>query len=56
MSNPVAPPQWETTKTAGDSLGIATELLDVRVHDDIPRAFSAPPRRSSVRCWSASTR
>src|SRR6266700_5765549 len=41
MSNPVAPPQWETTKTAGDSLGIATELLDVRVHDDIPRACSA---------------
>jgi putative tryptophan/tyrosine transport system substrate-binding protein len=41
MSNPVAPPQWETTKTAGDSLGIATELLDVRVRDDIQRAFSA---------------
>src|SRR5262245_64786213 len=28
MSNPVIPPQWEETKKAARSLGIATELLD----------------------------
>jgi putative tryptophan/tyrosine transport system substrate-binding protein len=30
MSNAVAPPQWEETKTAAQSLGIDAELLDVR--------------------------
>jgi ABC-type uncharacterized transport system substrate-binding protein len=29
MSNAVAPPQWEETKTAARSLGIEAELLDV---------------------------
>jgi putative ABC transport system substrate-binding protein len=39
MSNPVAPPQWEETKTAARTLGIQAELLDVRSRDDVSRAF-----------------
>jgi hypothetical protein len=39
MSNAVAPPQWEETKTAARSLGIEAELLDVRSLDDVGRAF-----------------
>ena len=39
MSNPVAPPQWEETKTAARSLGIQAELLDVRSQDDVSRGF-----------------
>jgi putative tryptophan/tyrosine transport system substrate-binding protein len=41
MSNPVAPPQWEETKTAARSLGLQAELFDVRSQDDIGRAFEA---------------
>ena len=41
MSNPIAPPQWEETKKVARSLGIATELLDVRSKEDIGRAFEA---------------
>jgi putative ABC transport system substrate-binding protein len=44
MSNPVVPPQWEETKKAAGSLGIATELLDVRSKEDIGRAFEAVSR------------
>ena len=44
MSNPVIPPQWEETKKAARSLGIATELLDVRSKEDIGRAFEAVSR------------
>jgi putative ABC transport system substrate-binding protein len=39
MSNPVAPPQWEETKTTARSLLIQAELLDVRSREDIGRAF-----------------
>src|SRR5258708_1724535 len=44
MSNPVVPPQWEETKKVARSLGIATELLDVRSKEDIGRAFEAVSR------------
>ena len=39
MGNPVSLPQWEDTKTAGRTLGVHAELLDVRSRDDIARAF-----------------
>jgi putative ABC transport system substrate-binding protein len=39
MGNPVMPPQWEETQKAAQTLGIQTELLDVRGKEDIPRAF-----------------
>src|SRR5262249_26154001 len=39
MGNPVAPPQWEETKTAAQSWGIDAELLDVRSDEDIGHAF-----------------
>src|SRR6266508_4142099 len=34
MGNPAAPPEWEETKIAARSLGLRTELLDVRSQDD----------------------
>jgi putative tryptophan/tyrosine transport system substrate-binding protein len=39
MSNPVAPPQWEETKKAAETLGIKVSLLDVRNRADISAAF-----------------
>jgi len=39
MGNPVGPPQWDETKTAARSLGLETELLDVRSEEDLRRAF-----------------
>jgi putative tryptophan/tyrosine transport system substrate-binding protein len=45
MSNPVAPPQWEETKTAAQSWGIEAELLDVRSREDIGRAFETAKER-----------
>jgi putative tryptophan/tyrosine transport system substrate-binding protein len=45
MSNPVAPPQWEETKTAAQSWGIEAELLDVRSQEDIVRAFETAQER-----------
>jgi putative ABC transport system substrate-binding protein len=45
MSNPVAPPQWEETKTAARSLGIQTELIDVRTREDIGRGFETALRQ-----------
>src|SRR5262249_9922307 len=44
MSNPGVPPQWEETSKVARSLGIATELLDVRSKEDIGRAFEAVSR------------
>ena len=41
MSNPVAQPQWEQTKTAARQLAIEAELLDVRSADDVGRAIDA---------------
>ena len=45
MSNPVAPPQWEETKTVAQSWGIEAELLDVRSREDIDRAFETAKER-----------
>ena len=45
MSNPVAPPQWEETKTAAQLWGIEAELLDVRSREDISRAFETAQQR-----------
>ena len=45
MSNPVAPPQWEETKTVAHSWGIEAELLDVRSREDIDRAFETAKER-----------
>jgi ABC-type uncharacterized transport system substrate-binding protein len=45
MSNAVAPPQWEETKTAARSMGIEAELLDVRSVDDMGRAFETAVAR-----------
>ena len=43
MGNPVAPPQWDVTRKAADSLGLSATLFDVRRQDDIRRAFAALP-------------
>ena len=45
MSNPVAPPQWEETKTVAQSWGIEAVLLDVRSREDIGRAFETAKER-----------
>jgi putative tryptophan/tyrosine transport system substrate-binding protein len=45
MSNPVAPPEWEETKTAARSLGLQAELLDVRNQDDLGRAIELAVRQ-----------
>jgi putative tryptophan/tyrosine transport system substrate-binding protein len=45
MGNPVAPPEWEETKTAARSLGVQAELLDVRSQDDLSRAFELAVRQ-----------
>jgi putative tryptophan/tyrosine transport system substrate-binding protein len=39
MGNPVAPPEWEETKTAARALGLQAELLDVRSQGDLSRAL-----------------
>ena len=44
MGNPAAPPEWEETKTAARSLSLQAELLDVRSHDDLGRAFELAVR------------
>jgi ABC-type uncharacterized transport system substrate-binding protein len=41
MGNRSVPPQWEALKTAARSLGIESQLLDVRKPEDIGRAFEA---------------
>ena len=45
MGNPVAPPEWEETKTATRSLGLQAELLDVRSQGDLGRAFELAVRQ-----------
>lgn len=45
MGNPAVPPEWEETKTAARSLGLHTELLDVRNQDDLGRAFDRAVRQ-----------
>jgi putative ABC transport system substrate-binding protein len=44
MSNPVSPPQWKQIEEAAHSLGLASELLDVRTGADFERAFDAASR------------
>jgi putative tryptophan/tyrosine transport system substrate-binding protein len=39
MSNPVTLPQWEETRKAAQSLGIESEVFDIRSEEDVPRAF-----------------
>jgi putative ABC transport system substrate-binding protein len=45
MENPVAPPQWEVTKKAAQTLGIEVALLDVKTEDEIRRAFETASAR-----------
>jgi len=45
MGNPVAPPEWEETKTAARFLGLHAELLDVRSQGDLSRAFELAVRQ-----------
>lgn len=45
MGNPAVPPEWEETKKAARSLGVAAELLDVRNVEDLGRAFEAATER-----------
>ena len=45
MGNPAAPPEWEEVKTAARSLGLQSELLDVRSQSDLDRAFELAARQ-----------
>ena len=45
MGNPAAPPEWEEVKTAARSLGLQSELLDVRSQGDLVRAFELAARQ-----------
>jgi putative ABC transport system substrate-binding protein len=40
MSNPITPAQWDATRLAANTLGLSAELLDIRIADDIARAFT----------------
>lgn len=40
MGNPAAPPEWEEMQRAARTLGLQTELLDVRTSNDLDVAFS----------------
>ena len=39
MGNPVLPAQWQAVESAARTLGIQSQLLDVRTPEDIERAF-----------------
>jgi putative ABC transport system substrate-binding protein len=45
MGNPAAPPEWEEVKTAARSLGLQSELLDVRSPGDLDRALERAARQ-----------
>ena len=45
MGNPAVPPEWEETKRAARSLDLQAELLDVRSHGDLGRAFELAVRQ-----------
>src|SRR5215211_3327899 len=45
MGNPAVPPEWEETRTAARSLGLQTELLDVRSEGDLGPAFELAVRQ-----------
>ena len=48
MANPVAAPQWQELKLAGQSLKIATGIIDVRKPDDIATAIETASRRGDA--------
>jgi putative tryptophan/tyrosine transport system substrate-binding protein len=48
MANPVAAPQWQELKVAGQSLKIETEIIDVRKPEDIATAIEAASRRGDA--------
>jgi len=45
MSNPAIPRQWREVETAARSLGLQTQLLDVRRAEDLRPAFDAATRQ-----------
>ncbi len=45
MSSPANPPQWREVETAARSLGLQTQLLDVRKPEDLASAFDAATRQ-----------
>ena len=45
MGNPAVPPEWEETKRQARALGLQAELLDVRSHGDLSRAFELAVRQ-----------
>jgi putative tryptophan/tyrosine transport system substrate-binding protein len=45
MGNPAAPPEWDEVKTAARSLGLQSELLDVRSQGDLDRALELAARQ-----------
>jgi putative ABC transport system substrate-binding protein len=44
MGNPAAPPEWEETQKAAQSLGLGAKLLDVRTENDLGRALELAVR------------
>ena len=47
MGNPVAPPAWEETRAAAQSIAIEAQLLDVRAFGDLEPAFAAAEREGA---------
>jgi putative ABC transport system substrate-binding protein len=45
MSSPANPPQWKEVETAAQSLGMQSQLLDVRKPEDFGPAFDAASRQ-----------
>jgi ABC-type uncharacterized transport system substrate-binding protein len=45
MSNPVLAGEWPVIQKAASSLGIQPQLSDIRIHEDIERAFNAADRQ-----------
>ena len=45
MSNPAVPPQWKEVETAARSVGIQSQLLDVRRPEDLGPAFESAIRQ-----------
>lgn len=44
MGNPVVPPQWHELQRTAQSMGVQSQLLDVRKSEDIAPAFDAASR------------
>jgi len=45
MSNASEPPQWMVAQTASQSLGLPSQLFDIRKHDDLQPAFDMASRQ-----------